>query len=194
MERIHQRELGAAVRSLIRIVSVPLLLVVLLCVAQTGDEPRASVDWPVNRGDPKGNQYAPLAQINATNVHKLRVAWEHHTGDATDRSTMYANPIVVNGVMYISTPGLKAMAIDAATGTRIWSFDPAPHNNGVVVRLRNRGVTYWKGAEGERIFDFVGDRVYAVDAKSGELIRSFGTGGFIDLRQNLGVDPATAVI
>jgi quinoprotein glucose dehydrogenase len=194
MERIHQRELGAAVRSLIRIVSVPLLLVVLLCVAQTGDEPRASVDWPVNRGDPKGNQYAPLAQINATNVHKLRVAWEHHTGDATDRSTMYTNPIVVNGVMYISTPGLKAMAIDAATGTRIWSFDPAPHNNGVVVRLRNRGVTYWRGAEGERIFDFVGDRVYAVDAKSGELIRSFGTRGFIDLRQNLGVDPATAVI
>ena len=49
--------------------------------------------------------------------------------------------------------------------------------SGAVIRLRNRGVTYWKGAEGERIFDFVGDRVYAVDAKSGELIRSFGSGG-----------------
>jgi len=177
------------------IVSTPLLLAVLLCPAQTGDVRRApSVDWPIYRGDPKGNQYAAMAQINATNVHKLRPAWEYHTGDATDRSSMYANPIIVNGVMYVSTPGLKAVALNAATGARIWSFDPAAHNNGVVVRLRNRGVTYWKGAEGERIFDFVGDRVYAVDAGTGELIRSFGTGGFIDLRQNLGVDPASVTI
>ena len=163
-------------------------LMVLLCTAQTAKP--GNMDWPIYRGDPKGNQYAALAQINATNVHKLRPAWEFHTGDASQRSTMYANPIVVNGVMYISTPSLKAVAINAATGARIWSFDPAVHNNGAVIRLRNRGVTYWKGAEGERIFDFVGDRVYAVDAKSGELIRSFGSGGHIDLRENLGVEPA----
>ena len=55
-------------------------------------------------------------------------------------------------------------------------------------------MTYWKGAEGERIFHFVRDRVYAIDAKSGALITSFGQKGFIDLRQNLGVDPADAVI
>ena len=72
----------------------------------------------------------------------------------------------------------------------IWAFDPAASNNGKVIRLRNRGVTYWKGAEGERIFDFVGDRVYALDAKSGGLIRSFGKQGYIDLRENLGLDPA----
>jgi quinoprotein glucose dehydrogenase len=176
------------------------LLVVLLCTAQTKEvrrdvpapahEKLGSVDWPIYRGDAKGNQYAALAQINATSVHKLRPAWEYHTGDASKRSTMYANPIVINGVMYISTPSLKAVALNAATGARIWSFDPAAHNNGAVIRLHNRGVTYWKGAEGERIFDFVGDRVYAVDAKSGELIRSFGSGGYIDLRENLGVDPA----
>ena len=103
---------------------------------------------------------------------------------------MYANPIVINGVMYITTPSLKAEALQAATGVRIWSFDPAEHDNGTVIRLRNRGVTHWKGAEGERIFHFVRDRVYALDAKSGQLIRSFGSGGYIDLRQNLGVDPA----
>ena len=51
-----------------------------------------------------------------------------------------------------------------------------------------------KGAGGERIFHFVRDRVYAVDAKTGALITTFGTDGFIDLRQNLGVDPASAVI
>ena len=172
-------------------------LIVLLSYAQEvrrdapPPQPKlGNVDWSIYRGDAAGTQFAALAQINATNVHKLRPAWEFHTGDASARSTMYANPLVINGVMYISTPSLKAMAINAATGARLWSFDPAVHNNGTVVRLRNRGVTYWKGAEGERIFDFVGDRVYAVDAKSGELIKSFGSGGYIDLRQNLGVDPA----
>lgn len=184
----------------------PLAAVVLLCSAQTSAQTEVrrdappeppklgSVDWPIYRGDSKGNQYVALAQINATNVHKLRPAWEFHTGDAAARSTMYANPLVINGVMYISTPSLKAMAINAATGARIWSFDPAAYNNGTVIRLRNRGVTYWKGAEGERIFDFVGDRVYAVDAKTGELIRSFGAGGHIDLRENLGVDPSTVTL
>ena len=90
-------------------------------------------------------------------------------------------------------PGVKKSYAFQA-GREVWVFDPAKHNNGNVVRLRNRGVAYWKGAEGERIFHFVRDRVYAVDAKSGALIMSFGKGGFIDLRQDLGVDPATAVI
>ena len=154
----------------------------------------ANVDWPVYRGDAKGNQYSPLAQIHAANVHRLERAWEYKTGDANQRSTMHANPVVVDGVMYITTPSLKAVALNAATGKEIWAFDPAKYNNGNVVRLRNRGVVYWKGTGGERIFHFVRDRVYAVDAKTGALITTFGTDGFIDLRQNLGVDPASAVI
>jgi glucose dehydrogenase len=150
---------------------------------------RGSVDWTVDRGQPDGVQFAPLAQINASNVHKLRPVWVYHTGDASPRSTMYSNPIVVDGTMYISTPTLKAVAIDAATGQMKWVFDPAKYNNGVVERLRNRGVAYWKGAEGARIFDFVRDRVYAIDAKTGQLIEPFGNGSYIDLRENLGVNP-----
>ena len=151
-------------------------------------------DWAVYRGDPKGNQYSPLAQIHAANVHTLQRAWEYRTGDANERSTMHVNPIVVDGVMYATTPSLRAVALDAATGREIWAFDPAPHNNGTVVRLRNRGVAFWKGPEGERVFHFVRDRVYALDAESGGLITSFGRGGYLDLRQDLGVDPARAVI
>jgi quinoprotein glucose dehydrogenase len=153
-----------------------------------------TIDWPVYRGDPRGNQYSPLAEIHAANVHTLQPAWEYHTRDANERSTMHANPVVVDGVMYVTTPSLKAVALDAATGRELWVFDPAKYNNGNVVRLRNRGVTYWKGVAGARIFHFVKDRVYAVDAKSGALITSVGEGGFIDLRQILGIDPASAVI
>jgi quinoprotein glucose dehydrogenase len=148
--------------------------------------------WPVYRGDAGGTQYAPLAQIHAANVHRLTPAWEYHTGDATARSTMHANPVVVDGVMYVTTPSMKVAALDAATGRERWTFDPTPHNaRQAVIRLRNRGVAYWKGAEGARVFDFVRDRVYAIDAASGQLITTFGQGGYIDLREGLGVDPET---
>ena len=83
------------------------------------------VDWPIYRGDPKGNQYSALAQIHAGNVHRLERAWEYKTGDANQRSTMHANPVVVDGVMYITTPSMRAVALNAATGKELWSFDPA---------------------------------------------------------------------
>ena len=153
-----------------------------------------TVDWPVYRGNQTGTQYAALAQIHAANVQTLERAWEYRTRDANERSTMHVNPLVIDGVMYITTASLKAVALDAATGRERWVFDPAKHNDGQVVRLRNRGVTYWKGAEGARIFHFVRDRVYALDAGTGALIPSFGRNGYIDLRQDLGVDPARAVI
>src|ERR671915_200849 len=97
----------------------------------------ATVDWPVYRGDSKATQYSPLAHIHAANVHTLQRVWEYRTGDATDRSTMHVNPIVVNGLMYITTPSLKAVALDATSGKEVWAFDPAPHNAGNVIRLRN---------------------------------------------------------
>jgi quinoprotein glucose dehydrogenase len=182
-------------------VSAVAIVAGFLCTAQSGEQRadlsgewpafHGNVDWTVNRRDPSGTQFAPIAQINAANVHKLRPAWEYHTGDASARSSMYANPIVIDGTMYVSTASIKAVALDAATGREKWVFDPARYNNGVATRLRNRGVAYWKGAEGERIFDFVRNRVYAIDARTGQLITSFGKGGWIDLRENLGVDPAS---
>ena len=171
-----------------------LIAMAAVALSQTSADSSGNVDWGVHRGDAKGTQYSPLAQIHAANVHKLQPAWEYHTRDANQRSTMHVNPIVVNGVMYVTTPSMKAVALDAASGRELWSFDPAKHNNGTVIRLRNRGVAYWKGSEGERIFHFVRERVYGLDAKTGALIPSFGENGFIDLRKNLGVDPERAFI
>ncbi|MBL9190427.1 MAG: DUF1080 domain-containing protein [Opitutaceae bacterium] len=158
--------------------------------------PRRDVDWPVYRGDPKGNQYAALAQIHAANVHQLRPAWEYHTGDAAKRgSSMYSNPLIVGGLMYLTTPALNAVALDPRTGREVWRFDPAPFSpSKAPTYLRNRGVTYWKGPGGARIFHYVRDRVYALDATTGALIPSFGRGGWIDLREHLGVDPAGVVL
>ena len=150
------------------------------------------VDWAIYRGDKKGNQYAELGQIHAANVHKLELAWQYQTGDASTNSSIQVNPIIVDGLLYISTPTLKAVALDAATGEEVWSFESSKYNeNQKLFRGRTRGVVYWSSDDGsdQRIFLFVKDRVYALEAKTGELIQDFGENGQIDLRQNMGMDP-----
>lgn len=154
-------------------------------------------DWAIYRGDKKGNQYAELAQIHAANVHRLQLAWQYRTGDANERSSMQVNPIMVNGLLYFSTSTLRAVALDAATGEEVWVFKSSQHNaNQQLFRGRSRGVTYWESEDGKdrRIFHFVKDRVYALEASTGELILDFGSGGFIDLRQHLDMPAQDASI
>ncbi|MFC4871879.1 family 16 glycoside hydrolase [Negadavirga shengliensis] len=159
-----------------------------------GDRFDNYTDWAIYRGDKKANQFSEMAQIHAANVHKLEKAWEYHTGDPNGPS-MYSNPIIIEGLMYFTTPKLDAVAIDAKTGEEVWVFDATRYNEGQkIFRGRNRGVTYWEGEEGQRIFHFVNNRVYALDAKTGALITSFGKDGFIDLREHLPVESATASI
>ena len=87
---------------------------------------KTPVEWPVYGGDQGATRYSPLDQINRSNTGKLKVAWTHHTGDSRVRpaTTIECTPLVVNGVMYLTTAQLKVQALDAATGKLIWTFDP----------------------------------------------------------------------
>nr|MBI1232490.1 DUF1080 domain-containing protein [Cytophagales bacterium] len=153
------------------------------------------LDWGIYRGDKQANQYSEMGQIHAANVHRLLPVWEYRTGDANETSNMYSNPIVIDGIMYFSTPALNAVALNAVTGEEIWVFNSSVYNKDQkVLRGRNRGVTYWEGEEGKRIFLFVRDRVYAIDALSGKLIEDFGERGHIKLTEDLGMDPEKAYI
>ncbi len=169
-------------------------------VAENETSPEADrldnyTDWGIYRGDKKANQYADLAQIHAANVHRLAPVWEYHTGDAGEGTTMYSNPIIIDGIMYCTTPSLNAVALDATSGREVWVFESSKYNKEQkVLQGRNRGVTYWEGEEGKRIFHFVKDRVYAIDATSGELIESFAEGGHINLLKNLGIAESKASV
>src|SRR5688572_23006207 len=144
-------------------------------------------DWGIYKGDLGGSHYSSLDQINTQNVNKLVKVWEYHHGNPTGPG-MYANPIIIDGLLYFTTPEVNAVALDAATGKEVWVFKPnAIKKDRVPFKGRNRGLTYWEDANGnnKRILDFVKDRVYALDAKTGALITSFGENGFIDLRKNM---------
>ncbi|HSI75934.1 MAG TPA: c-type cytochrome, partial [Lunatimonas sp.] len=149
-------------------------------------------DWGIYRGHSSGIQYSDLYQIHTGNVQQLEKAWEYNHGNPVGPG-MYANPIIIDGLLYFTTPEVNAVALNAATGEEVWVFRPDDfRNDGRPFRGRNRGLTYWEDENGDnkRILNFVKDRVYAIDAHTGTLITSFGENGWIDLRKNLPQDPS----
>ncbi len=148
-------------------------------------------DWPVYKADPASSSYSPLEQINRSNVGRLAVAWTFRSGDE-ELSTIECTPIVVNGIMYLTSPMVRVFALDAATGAVLWRFDPHSHEaRRDLTRWGrvNRGVVYWSDDTEARIFFTFEDRLYALAAADGSLIPSFGDRGTVNLR--LGLDGPT---
>lgn len=144
----------------------------------------AGKDWSIYGGGPESTRYSSLKQINRENVRNLKVAWIFDSGDAYPGSEMQCNPLVVNGVLYATTPKVNVIALNAATGKLLWRFDPHQGRK-VLGKIRNRGVTYWSDGKQGRIFVAVRQYLYSLDAKSGEPVATFGTSGRVDLRENL---------
>lgn len=144
--------------------------------------------WTTYAGDKAGIRYASSDQINKNNVTKLKQAWIYDTRDYQDKSQIQCNPIVIDGVLYGTTPSLNLFAVDAATGRELWKFvQPNPNARGVI-----RGIAYWAddNKANRRIFYSAGPYMYAVDAATGKLVTGFGKNGMIDLRDGLDGDYA----
>ncbi len=141
-------------------------------------------DWPAYGGAPENNHYSTLARINRSNVKLLSVAW---TFDTQEEGGLQTSPIIVDGVLYGITPTQKVFSLDAATGKLLWKFD-----SGIRGTQPDRGLAYWAEGKDKRVLVGVMNFVYALDASTGTPIPSFGNAGRIDLRENLGREPAAA--
>jgi len=174
-----------------------LLLAVVFLAGYSYPQSVASGDWPYYGHDAGGMRYSPLKEIGPQNVAQLRVAWTFHTGDISDgsgdrrRSGFEATPILVDGALYISTPFNRILALDPATGTQRWAYDPKidqtwDAGDGLI----NRGLATWldpaRAANQpchRRIFEATIDaRLVAVDAVSGRPCEDFGKDGIVSLR------------
>jgi quinoprotein glucose dehydrogenase len=143
-------------------------------------------DWPVYDGGAEGGHYSGLTQINRSNVKRLQVAWTFDTGETGGLQT---SPIVVHGTLYGISPSQKVFALDAATGALKWKYD-----SGVLGTQPDRGLAYWEDGDDRRIVVGVMNFVYELNAETGRPVPTFGDHGRIDLRENLGRDPASVSI
>jgi quinoprotein glucose dehydrogenase len=151
-------------------------------------------DWPTYGRDPGGTRYSPLKQINRQNVTQLKVAWTYHTHalDAADfnhRAAFEATPILFEGSLYLSTPFDQVIALDPATGSERWKYDPGVNHNADYSEVTSRGVSAWTDSKAapraacrSRIFvGTIDARLIAVDARTGKPCEDFGEHGAIDL-------------
>ena len=134
----------------------------------------ADVEWPVN-GGPYNIRYTTLSGITPANVTRLQVAWTYDAHDAFKDSEMQSNPIIVDGLLYATTPKMRVVALNAETGREVWTFDPA-EGASPQRRYRHRGVTVYK----DRVFVTFRNFLYTLDRRSGKPINSFGDNGRID--------------
>ncbi|QDV23150.1 pyrroloquinoline quinone-dependent dehydrogenase [Aureliella helgolandensis] len=154
-------------------------------------------DWLSVGGDRGAMRFSPAQAITVDNVNSLELAWEFKTGELAEGTAriMECTPIVIDGVMYFTSGKLKVFALDAATGTELWKFDPfanGPTTYPLASGGVNRGVAYWSdGVLGgrRRIFHGTSDgRLFCLDAATGELDQDFAAGGVKDLREDLEMD------
>lgn len=158
------------------------LLALTLCASAFAQDPK-NADWREYLGGKSRNLFSPLTQINRENVGRLEVAWTFDTGD---KGEYQANNLIVDGVLFTPTQTRKVIALNAATGAELWRWDPAKDGR-AMGSGRQRGLVFWEDAgSGERrLFTGVGGFLFALDAKSGELVRSFGKNGAVPLGSGL---------
>lgn len=160
------------------------------CRAQS-DAPE---NWIAVGNDRGGQRYSALTQINRDNAATLELAWTWHTGElGRERQvTIECTPIVIDGVMYVTTGHRRVVALKADTGQPIWDFDPdtfgkpvGPMASGGV----NRGCAWWSDGKADgarRILHGTADgRLFSLDATTGVPDPKFGRGGWIALRDGI---------
>src|SRR5579864_1596611 len=161
-----------------------------------------SGEWRAYAGSNAGLKYSPLDQINQGNVKNLKIAWRQSAmppevrrgRETVSIPTNYqVTPLMIGGVLYITTGDGSVAALNPATGTVVWSYIPAelikkvvqekdqPPGETLTGRSANRGVAYWTDGIDQRVIAITGTSLVALNGRTGALVREFANGGVLDL-------------
>jgi quinoprotein glucose dehydrogenase len=167
-----------------------LVLACLMTFAARG----VAQQWPHYAADQGASHYSPLEQITPANVGKLAIAWEWKPNEkvlpqfGTRPGAFQNTPLVIDGVMYLSTPYNQVAALDPATGNELWRYDPKVYEDGQPPNgqgFAHRGVVAWKDGDRLRIFLNARYKLIQLDARTGTPVASFGKDGAVDLSEGL---------
>lgn len=163
------------------------VIAVSFVAAPEVDSPKhvAGEEWSAAGGNEAQTKYSTLKQINRENVGRLKEAWTFRSGNT--HGNVQLNPLVVAGVVYLTTPAQELIAVNGATGKEIWRFKP--EREGERFGGINRGLAFWASGKDSCILYTTGSYLNAVETKSGKPFVSFGDKGRINLSEGL-VKPA----
>jgi quinoprotein glucose dehydrogenase len=156
-------------------------------------------DWAYYGGDPGGTRFSHIDSVNTTNIIRLKKIWEYHTGalqpetEANYKAAFECTPILMNGTLYVTTPFNHIIALDPATGTEKWKYDPHVDRHQNYSEVTSRGVAAWTDAKARvgsrcrtRLFEGTIDaRLIAVDAARGLPCDAFGDHGQVNLAKDV---------
>ncbi len=154
----------------------------------------AIVEWPYYGGDQGGTRYSRLTEISRENLSRLHIAWTWKTRETeltqygTHPGAFENTPLMIDNVLFLSTPYNKVVALNAETGAVLWTYDPEAYKDGQPPNgtgYVHRGVAAWRDRGKLRIFMNTRYRLICLDAESGKLVESFGEKGVVDLSQGL---------
>ncbi|MEO5957563.1 MAG: PQQ-binding-like beta-propeller repeat protein, partial [Opitutaceae bacterium] len=178
--------------------SVRFCIVSCLALALAGagfaQQGAAKGEWRFYGGDAGNTKYAPLDQINASNVKDLAIVWRWKAENFGPRpdNNWEVTPLMIGGVLYFTAGSRRdAVAVDAATGETLWMYRLDEGERGErAVRTQNRGLAYWTdGKDDQRIIVISpGYQMIALDAKTGRPIPTFGKNGIVELTEGLDRD------
>ena len=158
-----------------------------------GDASR-QVEWLYYGGDQAGTKFSPLADITRDNVQRLQIAWQwkHWETPLPEYGTMpgffESTPLMIDGVLYVTTPYNSIAALDAETGKELWRFDGEAYKLGQLLSASGwklRGTAFWRDGDKLRIFLNSRHRLFSLDAQTGKPVPSFGNNGVVSLTDGL---------
>jgi quinoprotein glucose dehydrogenase len=172
------------------------LAAVLVCgvpLASQTDAPR-QIEWRYYGGDPGNSRYSSLTDINPRNVNLLRSAWQWKHWETrleqygTTPGFFENTPLMIDGVLYVTTPYNSVAALDAETGKELWRFDGEAYKLGQILSAsgwKSRGTAFWRDGEKLRIVLNSRNRLFLLDAQTGKPVPSFGDNGVVSLTEGL---------
>lgn len=185
---LENRNKNKKVFSFFTPVSIVLLLLAVIGLLSLADYSSNNTDsahttWAHYGGSPDQSRYFAAADITKENVGKLQVAWMYPSGD---QQPYFFSPIIVDTTMYVMGKNNSLIAISALSGKEIWI-----HAN--LLGMSRRGLNYWesKDKKDKRLIFTLNNSLQAIDAVTGKTITSFGSDGYVDMRESLGRDPSS---
>lgn len=140
------------------------IFMALFLQACTGDNNPGQSNWPLYGRDYNNQRFSPLVQINRGNVNHLKLAWKFRTGK---KATFQTSPIIVDGIMYITTPYNDVIALDAVTGKEKWRYHHQLQSKNFCCGPANRGAAVGYG----KVYTVTIDsRLIAMDQKTGKVL------------------------